>query len=216
MSMTRDRLDYSKHCFATLQAHAGCEFDHYFVDQGSTDGTVEWLETLDYSALISLKENIGICRALNLLLDGPLNPDLYDAIVRVDNDAEVVTPGTLRIVAEAAVQHGWILAPRVVGLRQPPAEAAPAPLGDLTVGETVTLGGIFHAIPADRFVDWDFRYNEDFPAWTGDEAICAWWRANGGRCGYVHDCEVKHYERVVEQDEFLPDYAARKRQEMAA
>ncbi len=216
MTLLRDRLAYSQHCIPTLFENAGCDFDWYVVDQGSTDGTLEWLETQPYAAMISLKENIGICRALNLLLDGPLEADNYDAIVRVDNDGEVLTPGTLRTVAEAAVERGWILAPRVLGLRLPPAEAEPAPLGDLTVGETVTLGGIFMAMPADLFVDWEFRYNEDFPTYTGDEAICAWWRANGGHCGYLTEYQVNHYERVVEQAERFPAYQARKQAEMSA
>ncbi len=218
LTLTRDRLAYTQHCFATLRENAGCDFDHFVFDNGSTDGTVAWLAgERDADRLIpsTLGKNIGICRALNILIES-IGVENYDAIVRVDNDAEVLTTGTLRTVAEAAVDSGWILAPRVLGLRLPPAEAAPAPLGALTVGETVTLGGIFMSMPADLFVDWEFRYNEDFPTYTGDEAVCAWWRANGGHCGYVHDCEVRHYERVVEQSERFPAYQARKQAEMSA
>ncbi len=160
------------------------------------------------------EENIGICPALNLLLDGELDASDYDVIVRWDNDCEVLTPDTLKTVCEAAFESGWILAPKVRGLRFSPAEAAPAPLGGVTVGETVTLGGIFMAIPADLFTDWGFRYDETNPPYAGDEAICAWWRANGGRCGYVLDCEVNHYERIDEQELRFPEYQARKMREI--
>ena len=47
LSLTRDRLVYTRHCFAKLHEFAGCEFDHYVLDQGSKDGTDEWL-TMEY------------------------------------------------------------------------------------------------------------------------------------------------------------------------
>ena len=43
LSLTRDRLDYTKHCFGRLIELAGCDFDWYITDQGSNDGTVDWL-----------------------------------------------------------------------------------------------------------------------------------------------------------------------------
>ncbi len=43
LTLTRDRLDYTQHCFQTLQEFAGCDFDHYVLDQGSTDDTVDCL-----------------------------------------------------------------------------------------------------------------------------------------------------------------------------
>ncbi len=214
-TLLRDRLSYTQHCLPTLYANAGCDFDWFVVDQGSTDGTVEWVETQPYTALLSLPENVGICRALNILLDGPLDANEYDVVVRWDNDCEVVTPDTLRVVAQAAQQHGWILAPQIGGLRQPPQEQPPAALGGLTVGETAVLGGIFMAIPADLFTDWGYRFNETNPPYAGDEAICAWWRAQGGACGYVHGFHVNHYERIQEQADLFPDYQARKQAEMA-
>lgn len=215
MTCLRDRFSYTEHCYPTLVKNAGVEFDWYVVDQGSRDATLIWLHAKRGVETIELEENVGICRGLNMLLDGPLNAEDYDCIVRWDNDCEVLTPDTLRVVAEAAVEHGWILAPRVLGLRFPPTEAEPASLGSLTVGETVTLGGIFMAVPSDLFTDWGYRYDESFPPYTGDEAICAWWRANGGRCGYVHGLEVNHFERILEQAECFPDYQIRKEREMA-
>ncbi len=215
VTLTRDRLDFTKHCFNTLRSNAGIKYDHIVLDQGSTDGTVEWLVDQPELSVISMRENMGICPALNYLLDREIDPENFDVIVRWDNDCEVLTPNTLRTVCEAADQSGWILAPKVRGLRFSPAEAAPAPLGDVFVGETVTLGGIFMAIPSDLFTDWGFRYDETNPPYTGDEAICAWWRANGGHCGYVQGYEVNHYERIDEQMERFPEYQARKELEMA-
>ena len=212
LTCLRDRLEYTKHCYPTLVENAGCGFDWYVIDQGSTDGTQEWLES--QAAHVTLAgENLGICPGLNRLLDDIITGD-YDVVCRWDNDCEVLTPDTLRAVCEAADEHGWILAPTVLGLRHPPSRAMPQPLGDVMVAETATLGGIFMAIPSDLFTDWEYRYDESFPPYTGDEAICAWWRANGGHCGYLTDYEVNHYERVDEQEEKFPEYQARKEREM--
>ena len=43
-TLTRDRIEYTKECFAMLESKAGIEYDHYIVDNGSQDGTVEWLK----------------------------------------------------------------------------------------------------------------------------------------------------------------------------
>jgi len=42
-TLTRDRLQYTQDCFSSLWQNAGMPFDHYIVDNGSEDGTVEWL-----------------------------------------------------------------------------------------------------------------------------------------------------------------------------
>ena len=44
LTLCRDRLAYTQHCFETLRDNAGCDFDHFVLDQGSMDGTDEWLE----------------------------------------------------------------------------------------------------------------------------------------------------------------------------
>ena len=82
LSLTRDRLPYTQHCFATLRENAGCEYDHYVLDQGSTDGTGDWLRDHMDIAPVILMENIGINRALNLMLE-------VDRPRRVRRDREV-------------------------------------------------------------------------------------------------------------------------------
>ena len=62
-TLTRDRLLYTKQTFVSLWEHAGYPFDHFIVDNGSTDGTPEWLT-----------ENAGRFRALLLQ---PENPGIF-------------------------------------------------------------------------------------------------------------------------------------------
>src|SRR4051812_28437762 len=142
LTLCRDRLAYTRHCFGTLRDNAGCDYDHYVLDNGSSDGTAEWLladQSLDVTVV---SENIGICRALNLLLDEAVNPGDYDAICRVDNDAELVQPDTLKTLCELAVSHKAILAPHVNGLRNPPPIIRTHQLDGYRVSEPHHMGGI--------------------------------------------------------------------------
>jgi glycosyltransferase involved in cell wall biosynthesis len=210
LSLTRDRLDYTRHCFASLVENAGVEFDWLVLDQGSTDGTVEWLRGNITDLVLALPKNVGICRGLNMLLDR-IDLNEVDVVVRFDNDCEVTQPDTLKMACEAAMT-GTIVAPRVLGLRQPPPTIGSYQAGGRTVDETSILGGIFMAIPATVFRN-GFRYDENSPPWSGDEKVCEWFRQRGGRCGYLQDVSVNHYRTTEGQHADIPDYFARKRLE---
>lgn len=210
LTCTRDRLDYTQHCYGTLRAYAGCPFDMYVVDQDSKDGTAAWLAEHTRAVVITLGKNIGICPALNLLLDDVLDPYDYDVVVRWDNDCELTRPGTLERVAHLAYDYDMILAPRVAGLRNPP----PA-LGDLDVGgehalEVAILGGIFMAVPAELYSLDGFRYDEAQPPWSGDELIVPWFRSRGGRAACLRDWVVNHYKTTEGQLADKPEYFARR------
>lgn len=216
LTLTRDRLDYSRHSLDTLKQHAGCDYDHYVLDNGSTDGSVDWLLADKSLDVISVDTNVGICAGLNFLLANACDPAEYDVIVRFDNDCEVLQPGTLRAVCEVALEYQAIVAPRVLGLLNPPPTVQTVPLGEHRLDETMILGGIFMAIPAVLFTVGGYRYDERNPLASGDEAIVPWWRGLGGRAGYLQGWEVNHYEGTAAQRERFPEYEARKVAEMAA
>ncbi len=211
LSLTRDRLDYTRHCFASLETNAGCEYDHFVFDNGSTDGTKEWLteefETGGIDGWCSSEENIGIHRALNVLLDE--TDGAYDVIVNFDNDCEVLVPDTLLTVAAFAVDHpGWIVGPHTQGLRHPPAILEERTVDGLRVGVTMGIGGIFMPLPA------GWRYSERAPLQgNGDGYVCAQARAQGHTCGYLLDFPVNHYETTDGQWARYPEYFERKQHE---
>lgn len=212
LSLTRDRLAYTQANFPLLEQNAGCEYDHIVLDQGSTDGTQEWLaDHLPPDWLHFSNANLGICPALNLLLDEIVNPADYDVIVRFDNDCEVTMPGTLKGVCEVVAEYGAILAPKVLGLRNPPASPGTFQLGEHVVDETAILGGVFMAIPSEVF-KLGFRFDENSPPWGGDEYVTSWLRERGGRCGYLRPWEVWH--RSDQHDADFPPYFSRKKREM--
>lgn len=216
LTMTRDRLAYTEHSFRTLRENAGCAYHHHVLDQGSTDGTQEWLRAqTDLRSVTCLDTNVGICRGANLLLDGPAWPADYDVIVRFDNDCDVTTPGTLKTIARLAWKHSAILGPRVLGLLNPPPILGAYRLDDYLIEEPHHMGGIFMAIPARAFTSFGFRFDPTQPVWGGDELICPWWRSQGGKVGYVAEYTVGHYETTNGQRERFPDYFARKDMEFA-
>lgn len=199
LTLTRDRLEYTKECFQKLHEHAGCDFDHYVLDQGSDDGTPDWLRN-EYAPhwLETLPKNIGICPALNILVD---RLEGYDVVVRFDNDCEVFMPGTLEGVCRVAAEYDAILAPKVLGLRAPPVSPRTFTLGEHVVDETGILGGVFMAIPAAVFDN--FRFDEASPPWGGDEYV-----SSQRRCGYLRPWEVWH--RTDQHWADYPGYYQRK------
>ena len=213
LTLCRDRLAYSRHCFRTLRENAGCPFDHFVLDQGSEDDTAAWLRAEQAAGRVSrvvlCAENIGCTRGWNWLLD-VCRPERYDTIVTFDNDCEVLTPFTLATVARLASDYETILAPRVGGLMNPPPTISSFRLGTATVDETWILGNIFMAIPSVLFTREGFRWDERFQVWDGGESITQWHRARGGRCGYVQGLHVNHYLTTLGQVADIPHYFARR------
>jgi glycosyltransferase involved in cell wall biosynthesis len=208
LTLTRNRLEYTKHCFDSLAKYAGCPFDHYVLDQGSTDGTLEWLAEQPVSRTAALPENIGISRGMNLLLEW-IEDEGYDVIVKFDNDCELTQPNTLRDVCALALEGNALLSPRILGLNNPPRVTRELRIGAETIQDIPQIGGIFLAAPA--WVYTAFRYNDNAPPWGGDDVeICAWFRReHGGTCGYVKRLEAWHYETTSGQHARYPDYFAR-------
>lgn len=188
--------------------NAGCEYDHYVLDQGSTDGTPEWLLSDPLLDVVTVDENIGCCRGWNTLVELAFSQGDYDLAVCVDNDAELTQPDTLRAVCSAVMDSGQILSPRVEGLRNPPPTVGTFAAGSLMVDETQILGNIFMAIPANLLRL--FRWDETYPLWAGGESITGWHRARGGKCGYVQGYTVNHYRTTDGQHQDYPEYFERR------
>lgn len=81
--LTWNGLDYTKKCLDSLRSSAvkfGCEV--YVADNGSSDGTLEYLSGLDWIHVIDNKENLGFVRGNNKVLSGIEQGD----IVLLNND----------------------------------------------------------------------------------------------------------------------------------
>ena len=216
-TLTRDRLQYTKDCFASLWENAGMPFDHYVFDNGSEDGTADWLtENADrwkwrgWSAI-----NRGISSGSNLCLDAILRQD-YSIVIKGDNDAFIRTPNILPQICDVMREAGesWILSPRVEGINKQPKRHQNTTLAGHPVGVTSIVGGLFHVVPAAvyrRYME-QGGYPESLPkAWGQDDAIAHWFKTTqNGNCGYIEDLVVEHYETTDGQAKRYGSYFERK------
>ena len=220
-TLTRDRLAYTKHCFQRLYCLAGYAFDHFVLDNGSTDGTAEWLQTelpgknsRGLFEVTCLPENVGISRGSNMMLDKILGRGDYDLVIKMDNDCEVETPDLLKDVVKVfdllnRVKKRMVLSPRVVGINRQPHRGGTIYVGGWKVGLTGIVGGLFHIVQADVYRE--YRYPEVLPkAWGQDDDFCEWLRIKEIGKGYIEGLVVNHYETTAGQAARFPEYFERK------
>jgi len=225
-TLTRDRLEYTKHCFSVLREKAGYPFDHFVVDNGSEDGTAEWLakNAKDFEAITRFSENKGISegsnQALRMIAFKEENcGQKYDLIIKMDNDCEVVTQDILQKIVriyETVIDFEnipkYILSPRVQGINNQPSRVRMDTILGHAIGLTAIVGGLFHVVP--RGVYKQYTYPLNTPKARGqDDDFCAWARKEGHEVGYIEDLIVNHYETTNGQAQRFPKYFERKRQE---
>ena len=230
-SLTRDRLPYTQLCFERLREAAGHPFDHFVLDNGSQDGTREWLLS-EYAhrrihSLELLPDNSGISEGSNDCLRQiwsahrwPGVPDgrcYYDLIIKFDNDCWVESEDILSQIVEIyedmrTFDPVWILSPRVEGLIHQPERVRDTMRGERRIGVTGIVGGLFQCVPARVYRK--YRYPESLPLAKGqDDHFCHWAQVNGARLGYIEDLVVHHHETTNGQRLRFPEYFERKRKE---
>ncbi len=98
--LTWNCLNYTKRCLDTLRQHTDLHrHDVIIVDNGSTDGTVEFLRTLDWIRLIELDTNLGFVKGNNI---GIRHSDPHSDILLLNNDIEMAQDGWLQMMQQAA------------------------------------------------------------------------------------------------------------------
>lgn len=98
--LTWNCLDYTKRCLDTLRQHTDLDrHDVIIVDNGSTDGTVEFLRSLDWIRLIQNDTNLGFVKGNNI---GIRHSDPHSDILLLNNDIEIAQDGWLETLKQAA------------------------------------------------------------------------------------------------------------------
>jgi len=215
-SITYDRLDYTKECFDSLYKTAGYPFDHFIIDNGSKDGTQEYLKTLkNPNGLVTLKlnnENMGISIASNQALDMIKN-DGYDIIMKIDNDAFFKNDGWLaKLIEVHKVFPRFALSLYVEGLRDNPGGAARIDymtVKDELLGYTKHIGGICHFVEAKAYDN--FRWDEDsFLHGVQDMELSQYLDRHGYYMGYLENWFVEHKDGTDGQHKKYKDYFERR------
>lgn len=214
-----DRLDYSKQTYKEMVETAGYPFTWYALDNGSKDGTPEWLEGLRKKGLaktVLLDKNVGITKASNMLIDeiARLGADI---IVKVDNDIEFQTNGWLREIVEMWKTNTMLyMSPYVEGLIHNPGGAPRMGygyIGDKYVEVTKHIGGILAAISARAYMN--FRWNDKMLHGSQDTEASQYFRKLGYMPCYLPMQRIKHRDGTAGQMVKYSDYFERRKKEKA-
>lgn len=100
--LTWNGLDYTKKCLESLKISAmkfACTV--YVVDNGSTDGTLEYLKRLDWINLIANKDNLGFVKGNNTAINQIVDGD----ILLLNNDMIIIQENWLELLQETAYEE---------------------------------------------------------------------------------------------------------------
>jgi len=195
VTITYNRLEVTKKYLGELRAKAGYDFEHIIVDNGSTDGTVDWLREMCYN-VITNECNEGIVSAwLKGVKFARLQGFEPDFVVKFDNDCEIVTEGILARIMAFYEQCGeyCVTAPSDLNILPDyvPAQVNDVnKVGDFNVRFTTHIGGMFAVMPIEAFDD--MAKENDGKGIEKDICRGGFWRRDGFQCIYLTDLEVKH------------------------
>lgn len=214
ITLTRDRLAYTKRSFKSLKENAGYPYQHFVIDNGSTDGTVAWLKKQkDLDILYFNKENEGISKSMNKALKYILTKD-YDLIIKMDNDCEIISSDILKELVSVYESIPpffiqFMLSPRVEGLNFQPQRIDQMEIAGHRIGITKIIGGIFQPMLTRQYKL--YSYDESLAKAKGqDEDLNAWFQKMGGSVGYIEDLVVEHMDTTEGQKKQYPEYFKRK------
>lgn len=185
VTITYNRLDLTKRTIESFYAKTGVDF-HLFVDNGSTDGTIEWLK--DYHRM-ELGINHGIAIAFALAVDQLLD---YDYILKLDNDVETVSDDIINKMVTFIERSGAHAISPVDMLIDPnfyPQVIRRAVLNGHKIEYTSHTGGAFQIAPTKyvkRMCD-DFKHLK-----LGDYAIGGYYRRIQCPPAYLTDLQMRH------------------------
>lgn len=214
ITLTKDRLEYTKKMSTSLRL-AGYKYDWFVIDQASTDGTVEWIKTHQGIKAYQLnKENTGVAGGWNNALDLVIKIGKYDIIMKVDNDAEMMSEDWLKTIVDIYDRNRTlILSPYVEGLEDAPGGVLRQRQGqgqsyvlinDHVLGIVPFVGGIALAAPVEAYRD--FRFESGFMQGNKDYMFCQYARSIGFNPFYVEELKVWHIDGTIGQKKKYPAY----------
>ena len=211
-TLTKDRLELTKKTFETLRKTAGYDFDHYVVDQGSADGTVEYLkEELAAGRIkkvIYNEKNMGIPYASNQIIE-EIKKDGADFICKVDNDVLFKS-------------HDWLKAMLKIYEVFRPIALSPYPEGLIAnaggvnrynytwlagefLGLVPHIGGMVSMVPAEVYDKFSWP-RVAFLHGGNDVILSSWLNNNTYLLAYLENYKAEHMESTAGQQEKYPDY----------
>jgi GT2 family glycosyltransferase len=185
ITITFNRLELTKRTIKSFYEKTGVDF-HLFIDNGSTDGTVEWLE--DYHRII-LGENYGIAAAFYY---GVQQLKDYDYILKLDNDVETVTEDMIAKLVrfiEFAGPHAVSPPDLMIDPAFYPQIYSRKQIGEWDVQYTSHTGGAFQLAPTKYCV----KMVDQFTALKGGDMTIGWYyKSIGCPPAYIKNYGMNH------------------------
>ncbi len=213
-TLTKDRLKYTQQMFEAMSKNAGYPFKWFVVDQGSKDGTQEWLKgKTDYYLLN--KENVGIAKGWNQaveLIKEKIKPDI---LLKIDNDCQMMSQNWLKDMIDIFNRNRTlILSPYVEGLEDSPGgvlrqrmsgDSPYVLINDKMLGLVPFLGGICWASPVEVYDEFKFD-EEHFIKGNKDYLISQYAKSIGYNLFYMEELRCWHIRGTLGQKEDYPEY----------
>lgn len=214
MTKTYDRLEYTKRMYESLKKSTKYAFDWFVWDNGSTDGTTEWLQKQEAVVHFN-KDNAGITKANNGLLDMIEREGDYQIIIHVDNDCEFMTKYWLESLVDLwRRNHMLYMSPYPEGLVDHPGGApriGHANIGPYSVEVTQHIGGLCAFIDAKAYDD--FRWTDQFKHGNQDSEASLNFRFKGYMPCYIPLHRVYHIDTTAGQKQKYKEYFERRKKE---
>lgn len=217
-TLTYDRFEYTKKMYEAMKETAGYEFDWFPIDQGSTDGTTEWLKELSEMAgnrvyPTFLKENIGVANGWMRGVEAVRGKGGYDIVVKHDNDCLEITDGWLAVMVDLFERNkGLVLSPTVEGLEKTPGgvlrqrmdgQSPYVSINDRILGVVPNLGGIVFASYLEMYNG--FQFPDDLPG-NKDYYLSMAVKQKGFSLFYLEEYNCIHIDGTTGQIRKYPDY----------
>ncbi|MDD2707182.1 MAG: glycosyltransferase [Verrucomicrobiae bacterium] len=166
--VTYNRLEFTRQAVASIQRHTHCPFILTVVDNGSSDGTGDWLRERQRQGVIKnlrlLDKNVGVAKAANL---GWVQEPQAEYYVKFDNDIVIQKDGWLERMIEV------IEAVPMLGMIGYNFEPVTVPLSKINGCrirvKIANLGGACVLIPA-RTQQWLGYWREDYGFYGEEDA----------------------------------------------
>jgi GT2 family glycosyltransferase len=186
VTITYDRLDLTKKTVDSFYSKTRVDY-HLFVDNGSTDGTLEYLKQFNH---IPLEKNYGIAYAFKEAVN---HLEGYDFILKLDNDIETVSEDIISKMLYFYKNNDlrYVCSPVDLNLdsKYAPAVFSKQVLNDYNTSFVTHTGGAFQLIPYAicRKLCTEFIHLK-----YGDYMIGKYYRKNGYKPTYLLDLEMRH------------------------
>jgi len=186
VTITYNRLDLTKMTVDSFYLKTNVNY-HLFIDNGSTDGTQNWLKNYNH---ILLDKNYGIAYAFREACSKLKD---YDYILKLDNDIETVTDDIIEKMLHFYELNGnrYVCSPVDLNIDMDfyPKVFKTANMKGYNVEMTTHTGGAFQLIPQSicQMLCTEFKHLR-----VGDYMIGQYFRQHTYRPCYLKDLEMRH------------------------